>query len=93
MKEKLFPESTIEKARVAADNSDWQGYIEAMGGIKTPPKNHPIKLYYDVNINYETGECSQSYYDGELVTKIKGLWFQGKSLITRKLQWRIERLA
>jgi len=93
LKESFFPESPLEKARVAADTSDWKGYIEAMGGIDSSPKDHPIKLHYDVNINEETGECSQSYYDGELVTKIKGLLFEGKALITRKLSWRLERIA
>lgn len=93
LKESFFPESIIEKARFAADSSDCQGYIEAMGGIESAPKEHPIKLHYDVNINVETGECSQSYYDGELVTKIKGLLYEGKALITRKLSWRLERVA
>jgi hypothetical protein len=92
IKEKLFPESIIEKARQTADSSNWQGYIEAMGGIEATPKTHPIKLHYDININEETGECSQSYYDGELVTKIKGLLCEGVTLITRKLSWRIERV-
>lgn len=93
LKERFAPESTIEKARLAADTSDWQGYITAMGGIESKPKSHPIKLHYDVNINIETGECSQSYYDGELVTKVKGLMFEGLAFITRKHQWRLERLA
>jgi len=93
LKDKFFPESLIEKARIAADTSDWQGYIEAMGGIESTPKSHPIKLHYNMNINTNTGECSQSYYDGELVTKIKGLLFEGKAVITRKLSWRLERVA
>jgi hypothetical protein len=93
LKESFFPDSALEKARLAADNSNWQGYIEAMGGIDSTPKHHPIKLHYDININLETGECSQSYYDGELVTKVKGLLFEGKALITRKLSWRLERVA
>jgi hypothetical protein len=93
LKDKFFPDSLIEKARIAADTSDWQGYIEAMGGIESTQKSHPIKLHYDVNININTGECSQSYYDGELVTKIKGLLYEGKALITRKLSWRLERVA
>jgi len=93
LKESFFPESTIEKARLAADTSDWKAYIEAMGGIESTPKSHPIKLHYDVNINEETGECSQNYYDGELVTKIKGLFFEGKAFITRTMTWRLERVA
>ena len=51
--------------------------------IQTKQKNQPIKLYYDVNINKETGECSQSYYDSELIMKIKGLVCSGKTFVTR----------
>jgi hypothetical protein len=93
LKESFFPESILEKARLAADTSDWKGYIEAMGGIESTPKSHPIKLHYDVNVNEETGECSQSYYDGELVTKVKGLFFEGKAFITRTMKWRLERVS
>jgi len=93
LKETFFPESTLEKARLAADTSNWKGYIEAMGGIESTPKSHPIKLHYDVNVNEETGECSQSYYDGELVTKVKGLLFEGKAFITRTMTWRLERVS
>ena len=57
---------------VAADNSDWKGYILAMGGLHTKLKDRPIKLHYDLNIVEETGECLQSYYDGELILKAKG---------------------
>jgi hypothetical protein len=83
----------MEKARVAADTSDWAGYINAMGGIESPRKDHPIKLHYDININIETGECAQSYDDGEVVTKMKGLLFDGNILITRKHTWRLERVG
>jgi hypothetical protein len=93
LNETLFPDSLMEKARVAADTSDWAGYINAMGGIESPRKDHPIKLHYDININLETGECAQSYYDGEVVTKMKGLLFDGNILITRKHTWRLERVG
>jgi hypothetical protein len=92
LKASIFPDSILKKARVAADTSNWNGYIKAMGGIFTPTRNHPIKLHYDVNINFDTGECSQSYYDGELVTKVKGLIFEGKAFITRTMSWRLQRV-
>ncbi|MGJ8694530.1 MAG: replication endonuclease [Thalassotalea sp.] len=93
LKERLSPNSVIEKARVAADDSDWMGYVKAMGGIDALPKTHPIKLHYGLNVNTKTGECLESYYDGELITKVKGLLYEGIAYITRKLEWRLERLA
>jgi len=85
--------SLIEQARQAADNSDWQGYILAMGGIHIKHKDRPIKLHYDVNINEETGECLQSYYDGELILKIKGLWFAGQTIVTRLFSWQVDNMC
>jgi hypothetical protein len=81
----------LEQARFAADNSDWQGYILAMGGIHTKQKDRPIQLHYDLNINEQTGECLQSYYDGELILKVKGLWFAGRAVVTRHYQWKVEK--
>ncbi len=83
--------SQLEQARSAADNSDWQAYTLAMGGLNIKSKDRPIKLHYDVKVNEETGECSQSYYDGELIQKIKGIWFAGKTFVTRFYQWRLEK--
>lgn len=85
--------SLIEQARQAADNSDWQAYTVAMGGIHIKQKNRPIKLYYDINVNEQTGECLQSYYDGELIMKIKGLVCAGKTFITRLFTWQVEKLS
>lgn len=62
-----------------------------MGGIYIKQKDRPIKLYYDININEETGECLQSYYDGELIMKVKGLICEGKTFITRLFTWQVER--
>ncbi len=81
----------LEQARFAADNSDWQGYIIAMGGIHTKQKDRPLQLHYDLNINEQTGECLQSYYDGELILKVKGLWFAGRAVVTRHYQWKVEK--
>ena len=56
-------------------------------------KDKPIQLHYDLNVNEQTGECLQSYYDGELIlkVKVKGLWFAGKAIVTRHYQWKIEK--
>tara|TARA_B110000211_G_C14024315_1_gene529081 strand:+ start:578 stop:1087 length:510 start_codon:yes stop_codon:yes gene_type:complete len=84
-------DALLEQALFAADNSDWQGYTLAMGGIHTKQKDRPIQLHYDLNINEQTGECLQSYYDGELILKVKGLWFAGKAVVSRHYQWKIEK--
>jgi len=44
-------DNLLEQARFAADNSDWQGYTLAMGGLHTKQKDRPIQLHYDLNIN------------------------------------------
>lgn len=81
----------LEQARFAADDNDWQGYTLAMGGLHIKNKDRPIQLYHELNVNEKTGECLQSYYDGELILKVKGLWFMGKALATRHYQWKIEK--
>jgi hypothetical protein len=82
-------ESIIEQARQAADNSNWQAYTIAMGGLHIKHKDRPIKLYYEINIHEQTGECLQSYYDGKLIMKIKGLICVNKKFITRQFTWQI----
>ncbi len=97
LREKLFNTDTenntsvLEQARFAADNSDWQAYTTAMGGISINLKDRPIKLHYELNVDEQTGECLPSYYDGELTTKIKGLWFAGQAIATRLYQWRVQK--
>ncbi|MGO3785211.1 MAG: hypothetical protein ACTJIB_01370 [Pseudoalteromonas prydzensis] len=54
--------------------------------IKDRPTN-----YTNLNIVEETDECSQSYYDGELSQKVKGIWFADKTFVTRFYQWRLEK--
>ena len=99
LKNKLFSknddydnnDSVIEQARQAADNSDWQSYTIVMGGIYVKAKGRPIKLHYECDINQNTGEYSQSYYDGEMLVRPKGLWFAGQIFITRLFTWRLEK--
>ncbi|GGP59549.1 hypothetical protein GCM10009347_27460 [Shewanella algicola] len=83
--------SMLEQARLAADNSDWQGYNNVMGGVFGKSKDRPIKLHYELNIDEQTGECLPSYYDGEFTTKVKGLWFAGQAFLTRVYQWRVQK--
>ena len=84
-------DSLLEQARFAADNSDWQAYTLAMGGIHARKKDRPLQLHYALNVNEQTGECLQSYYDGELIHKVKGLWFLGRAIVTRQYKWKTEK--
>jgi len=46
-----------------------------------------------MNINIETGECAQSYYDGDVIFQVKGLLYAGRKVITRLYNWRLEQAS
>lgn len=58
-------DSVLELARVAADNSDWEGYQLAMGGINVARADRPITMVYWTEIDTSTGEIRANQY-GEL---------------------------
>ncbi len=91
LNQKLSIDSIIEKARQAADESDWQGYVNAMGGVFVKQKDQPLKLAYDASFNSETGECKLGQYDGDIIHSIKGLLYKGQVIVTRFFSWRLER--
>ncbi|MEW4982971.1 MAG: replication endonuclease [Cycloclasticus sp.] len=84
-------EPVIEKARHAADTSDWSGYQEAMGGVICPRKERPIKLVYKDSVNISTGELKQNQYDEISAPKILGLQHKSARVITRKHEWKISK--
>ena len=91
LKQKLSEDSLLEKARVAADESKWHDFIEAMGGVFTKRKDQLLKLAYDASFNSETGECKLGQYDGNIIQTIKGLMFKGQMIVTRFFSWGLER--
>ena len=91
LKESLGFDSVLEQARKAADESKWDDYINAMGGVFAKRKDQPLKLAYDNAVNIETGECKLGHYDGNFIQTIKGLLYQGKMIKTRFFSWRLER--
>jgi len=91
LKKSLGIDDIIEKARKAADESNWHEYINAMGGVFAKRKDQPIKLAYDASFDIETGECKVGFYDGNIIQTIKGLMFQGHRILTRFFSWRLER--
>ncbi|WP_083602091.1 replication endonuclease [Thalassotalea sp. PP2-459] len=91
LKQKLSLNSVVEKARIAADESKWDDFINAMGGVFSRRKDQPLKLAYDSSFNSETGECKLGHYDGNIIQTIKGIYYQGQMILTRFFNWRLER--
>lgn len=83
--------SIIERARQAADSSDWAGYQEANGGVICPRKDRPVKLVYENDIDTSTGELRQNQYEELSAPKIFGIK-QGNTLInSRPHKWKISK--
>jgi hypothetical protein len=51
LKSSLGIDSAIEKARLAADSSDWKGFINAMGELFIKRKKRPLKFAYYAIVN------------------------------------------
>ncbi|NQY27554.1 MAG: hypothetical protein HRT92_10325 [Piscirickettsiaceae bacterium] len=83
--------SDIEEARLAADNSDWKAYQEAMGGVICLRKDRPLKIVYEDDINTDTGELRQNQYEELSAPKIFGIK-SGLTLInTRPHTWTVSK--
>ena len=91
LRNSMVEDGLLETIRQAADNSKWSDYLIAMGGVLAKRKDHPIKPAYEVKVDKATGECKASYFDGLLVKALKGIRYQGKLIVTRFFDWRIER--
>jgi hypothetical protein len=91
IKKVLGLDSLIEKARQAADESKWDDYINAMGGVFAKRKDQLLTLAYEQAHDGETGECKLGFYDGNYIQTIKGLMFKGQMIVTRFFSWRLER--
>ena len=91
VKKSLGIDSLIEKARQAADQSKWDDYINAMGGVFAKRKDQLLTLAYEQAHDTETGECKLGFYDGNFIQTIKGLMFKGQMIVTRFFSWRLER--
>lgn len=74
----------------AADSGDWATYTKLMGGVFCIRKSQKVRPYYETELNQETGELKQSWFDGELVKKLKGVAHLGREIITRVHRWRME---
>lgn len=81
---------TLTAIHQAADTSNWQSFVTLMGGVFCKRKEQTIRPHYDIEIDTETGQISTDYYDGFITTKLKGICYLGKAIITRLHQWRLE---
>ena len=80
----------FEQVRKAADNSKWNEFNTLLDAINTQRKDHPIKPAYDVSYDLETGEIKTDRYDGQTISKLKGLIYQGKKIVSRWFTWKVE---
>jgi hypothetical protein len=80
----------IESARVAADNADWKTYLEVQGGALCPRSEQLIRTFSEACIDEDTGEIKQSRY-GEFINQVKGLETQSEKLITKLVNWKIQK--
>jgi hypothetical protein len=88
LKEK-HPDPVIEAARLAADNGDWQAYLEAQGGTEVLRKEQLISPYRCYDYDPATGEVKTNQY-GELVDHIQGVMTTGVMAKTRLKHWTIQ---
>lgn len=83
-------DETLEAARKAADDGDWCGFQEAMGGVLLPSKDRKIKIH---SVNHyanflQTGEVFCNKY-GEIVPRVLGLDTPSGLCVTRLHDWTI----
>jgi replication gene A protein len=84
-------DSILEQAHTAADNSDWEGYQIAMGGINIPNADRPISIVYWNEVNTDTGEIISNQYGELKAPSVYGLEFNGETFNTRPHLWKISR--
>lgn len=87
---------TIERARSAADASDWAGFVLAMGGINIPRAERPITPYREhvAAVDIDTGEIivkNTNKYGEPCERPVVGLMSATGLQSTRKFVWSTER--
>jgi hypothetical protein len=84
----------LEKARLAADSSQWAAYVLAMGGIAMRRTDRPVRLLkqYREAVNYETGEITiedKTWCGSKKAEPIRGVVCSTRKIITRPHTWSI----
>lgn len=82
----------VEDLRAAADEGDWAGYVEQMGGAICPREERPLRAYM-VSRKNEAGEILRNLY-GEIVRAVEGLFaFDFLPVKTRLHTWAVKSIA
>ncbi|WP_273427145.1 replication endonuclease [Marinobacter sp.] len=87
-------DDTVEAARIAADKSDWAGFVKAMHGPCAKRVDHPIKAAKWIEFDQDTGEyldCPVNQYGEPSKGKLFGLLARGRYWITRVFRWEVKR--
>ena len=85
----LSGDETLSKLTQSADSGDWAMYTKLMGGVFCMRKNQVIHPYYEMVVNKTTGLIKTSWFDGIITSKLKGILYKGKEIITRVHEWRL----
>ena len=83
--------SIIEKARIAADNSDWAEYQSVNGGVICLRKDRPLQLVYEDDVDISTGELRQNQYEELSAPKIFGIKHGNTIINSRIHKWTISK--
>lgn len=87
------PESLIELARKAADDSKWEEFLKLMGGNDCQRKDRPIKLVYKESVDIATGVLKENQYGEIKAQSIYGLEHGNVRVNTRPHTWEISRAS
>ena len=86
--EDLIEDQLIERARLAADDSDWALFLEIMGGADAKRIEQRIGLLKKNKIDTETGELKLNRYE-EFIVRVVGICTHANEVITRLKEWQI----
>lgn len=89
---KLVDDNNPELAEIhsAADNGNFADYLELMGGLFVKRTEQAVRPLYKEEVNPETGQIKQSWYDGLITKKLKGIIHKGQEILTRLHTWQVE---
>lgn len=85
----VHEDKTLTELGKAADSGDWATYTKLMGGVFCLRKSQVVRPYYEMVVNKTTGLIKTSWFDGLLTTKLKGILYKGKEIVTRIHTWQV----
>lgn len=79
----------LAEIHCAADEGDWAGFVASMGGVFCIRAEQAIRPFYAEIFNKVTGQIKQSWFDGLITKKLKGIVHKGREIITRIHEWHL----